>query len=205
MVAWPPCPCCASAKRDERRVCACRSALSDVRSKRDFAELNRTALLEGLEALPVRSWRYKAQGEGVRHIGPTAQDFHRLMGAFLSPSNMPFAQLHVSEKSSDECPWLGAAGGFGESETLISSVDADGVALASVQAVYERVRQQDRQIGAHLSTRPLSCRRDFGLTRRLLRAATMSSALAAGAEREAAMQRRLERLERLVETALAAV
>ena len=57
------------------------------------------------------------------------------------------------------------AGGFGESETLISSVDADGVALASVQAVYERVRQQDRQIGANLSTRPLSCRRDFGLTR----------------------------------------
>ena len=51
---------------------------------------------------------------------------------------------------------MGVAGGFGESETLISSVDADGVALASVQAVYERVRQQDRQIGANLSARPLS-------------------------------------------------
>ena len=90
--------------------------------------------------------------------------------------------------------------------TEVSLVDADGVALASVQAVYERVRQQDRQIGANLSTRPLSCRRDFGLTRGgVLCAATMSSALAAGAEREAAMQRRLERLERLVETALAAV
>ena len=112
----------------------------------------------------------------------------------------------MSRKGSDECLWLGVAGGFGESERLISSVDADGVALASVQAVYERVRQQDRQIGANLSTRPLSCRRDFGLTRGgVLCAATMSSALAAGAEREAAMQRRLERLERLVETALAAV
>ena len=113
---WPPAPapgaakpsgpdgCCGTLfpvahKRRETRdgLCVCRSALSDVGSKRDFAELNRTALLEGLEALPVRSWRYKAQGEGVRHVGPTAQDFHRLMGAFLPPSNMLFAQLHVSK------------------------------------------------------------------------------------------------------------
>ena len=76
-----------------------------MRSKRDFAELNRTALLEGLEALPVRSWRYKAQGEGVRHIGPTAQDFHRLMGAFLPPSNMLFAQLHCQNDLTSVCGW----------------------------------------------------------------------------------------------------
>ena len=110
---WPPAPAPGATKlsaldgrlvplsllehRRREWFCGCRSALSDVRSKRDFAELNRTALLEGLEALPVRSWRYKAQGEGVRHVGPTAQDFHRLMGAFLPPSNMLFAQLHVSK------------------------------------------------------------------------------------------------------------
>ena len=97
---WPPAPAPGATKlsaldgrlvplsllehRRREWFCGCRSALSDVRSKRDFAELNRTALLEGLEALPVRSWRYKAQGEGVRHVGPTAQDFHRLMGASVA-------------------------------------------------------------------------------------------------------------------------
>ena len=83
MVAWSLFPWSIGEERREW-FCGCRSALSDVRSKRDFAELNRTALLEGLEALPVRSWRYKAQGEGVRHVGPTAQDFHRLMGASVA-------------------------------------------------------------------------------------------------------------------------
>ena len=34
-------------------------------------------MLRKLTRLPVRSWSYKAE-PGVRHIGPVAQDFHRL-------------------------------------------------------------------------------------------------------------------------------
>jgi hypothetical protein len=30
--------------------------------------------------MPVREWSYKAQGEGIRHVGPTAQDFRAAFG-----------------------------------------------------------------------------------------------------------------------------
>ena len=33
------------------------------------------ALLGRLAELPVQTWYYKSQGDSVRHIGPTAQDF----------------------------------------------------------------------------------------------------------------------------------
>jgi hypothetical protein len=32
--------------------------------------------LDKVAALPMASWNYKAQGADVRHLGPTAQDFH---------------------------------------------------------------------------------------------------------------------------------
>src|SRR5438105_690874 len=31
-------------------------------------------------ALPVSTWNYQAQGDGVRHMGPTAQDFKAAFG-----------------------------------------------------------------------------------------------------------------------------
>ena len=64
-----------------------------VQSKSDFATVNGSALLDGIASLPIQSWRYKTQPESVRHIGPTAQDFHRIFG------------------------------GYGESSTRISTVD----------------------------------------------------------------------------------
>lgn len=48
---------------------------SDVAVKEDFAEIDSGVILERVAALPVRSWRYIADPEGVRRIGPTAQDF----------------------------------------------------------------------------------------------------------------------------------
>lgn len=30
--------------------------------------------------MPVREWNYKAQDQAIRHIGPTAQDFHAAFG-----------------------------------------------------------------------------------------------------------------------------
>ena len=29
-----------------------------------------------LPPLPIRSWNYKAEDRGIRHLGPTAQDFY---------------------------------------------------------------------------------------------------------------------------------
>jgi Chaperone of endosialidase len=50
---------------------------SDRRLKHRFAALRPSTVLRKLTRLPVRSWSYKAE-PGVRHIGPVAQDFHRV-------------------------------------------------------------------------------------------------------------------------------
>ena len=36
--------------------------------------------LQRLVSWPVSTWNYQAQGAGIRHLGPTAQDFHAAFG-----------------------------------------------------------------------------------------------------------------------------
>ena len=81
------------------------SSLSDRAVKTGLVPVNVGMVLERLAAMPIYEWSYQAQGPGVRHLGPTAQDFK-------------------------------AAFGLGEDERHISTVDADGVALAAIQALY---------------------------------------------------------------------
>jgi hypothetical protein len=84
--------------------------LSDARTKQSFRELDGEDVLARIARLPVREWSYKEQDAAIRHIGPTAQDFH-------------------------------AAFGLGEDPLRIGTLDADGVALAAVQALESRTRQ----------------------------------------------------------------
>src|SRR5206468_4090541 len=37
-------------------------------------------VLQRLVALPVSTWNYQAQGAGIRHLGPSAQDFRAAFG-----------------------------------------------------------------------------------------------------------------------------
>lgn len=83
------------------------SSLSDVNSKENFRELHNEEVLAKIAAMPVREWNYKTQPAAIRHMGPTAQDFH-------------------------------AAFGLGEDPLRISTIDADGVALAAVKALEAR-------------------------------------------------------------------
>jgi hypothetical protein len=80
------------------------SSLSDRRLKTAIQAVDARAVLDGLLRLPLSTWSYRAQGEGVRHLGPMAQDFAR---AFE----------------------------LGENDTTISTIDADGVALAAIQGL----------------------------------------------------------------------
>jgi hypothetical protein len=54
--------------------------VSDRNAKTAFAPVNGLDLLDALMAMPLESWTYKADGAGVRHIGPTAQDFNAAFG-----------------------------------------------------------------------------------------------------------------------------
>ena len=64
--------CCAPAV-----ICAgtCMTGVSDRNLKRDFIPVNRDAILEALEGLPLSTWSYTTEASGARHIGPMAQDF----------------------------------------------------------------------------------------------------------------------------------
>lgn len=61
------------------------SNLSDANSKEAFRDLDGATVLAKVAALPIREWNYKAQGAGVRHVGPTAQDFHAAFGLGEDP------------------------------------------------------------------------------------------------------------------------
>jgi len=80
---------------------------SDQNLKRDFASIEPREVLDRVTALPVTTWRYKAEA-GARHIGPTAQDFYRAFS-------------------------------LGADNRHIGSIDADGVALAAIKGLDEKV------------------------------------------------------------------
>jgi hypothetical protein len=43
--------------------------------KTDFADVDGDSLLARLHDLPVQTWRYKAESDSIRHMGPYAEDF----------------------------------------------------------------------------------------------------------------------------------
>ena len=88
---------------------------SDRNAKTDIVPTDAATILERVAQLPIQQWRFKAEREGVKHIGPMAQDFH-------------------------------AAFGLGERETAIATVDADGVALAAIQGLNEKLEEKEARI-----------------------------------------------------------
>ncbi|MBN8230816.1 tail fiber domain-containing protein [Corallococcus macrosporus] len=56
------------------------SCTSDRATKEDFRRVDAEAVLAKVAAMPVESWRYSAEAEGVRHVGPVAQDFRAAFG-----------------------------------------------------------------------------------------------------------------------------
>jgi hypothetical protein len=87
---------------------------SDQHRKTDFHDVDSRAILERLVALPVRQWRYTNESPGVKHLGPTAQDFHQAFG-------------------------------LGADDKAIGTVDADGVALAALQGLNQKLCQEVRR------------------------------------------------------------
>jgi len=95
--------------------------LSDVTVKSDIVDLDSQLILEKVAQLPITEWSYNEElQDGIRHIGPMAQDFY-------------------------------AAFGLGDGETSIGTVDADGVALVSIQALYDRHRQLQSEKDAEIA------------------------------------------------------
>jgi hypothetical protein len=122
------------------------SSLSDRNAKTNFSTVDAPSLLGKLAAMPVSTWNYKTQADSIRHLGPTAQDFHDAFG-------------------------------LGEDDKHISTVDAEGVALAGIQALYKLSQEKDTKI------------------------AELSQALSEKTRQLEDLERRLSRLEQLTDTA----
>ncbi len=77
--------------------------------KTDFIPVDDDALLAGIAAVPVTTWRYKAEPGPVRHLGPMAQDFRAAFGlgtnetsiGLLDISGVIFAGVQALEKRTD--------------------------------------------------------------------------------------------------------
>jgi hypothetical protein len=85
------------------------ASLSDVNAKENFRELDFGHVLDAIGDMSIQEWNYIAGADEVRHIGPTAQEFH-------------------------------AAFGLGSDPLRIETIDADGVALAAIQALIRENR-----------------------------------------------------------------
>ena len=67
---------------------------SDVNVKANFASVDAAEILGLVAELPLTSWNFEAEGDAVRHLGPTAQDFY---GAFsLGQDDRHIASLDSS-------------------------------------------------------------------------------------------------------------
>jgi len=76
------------------------------------------AVLEGVGEMEIATWEYRdgdGEGQGVRHVGPMAEEFHDVLDV-------------------------------GDSDEHINSIDADGVALASVQGLARRLEEREARI-----------------------------------------------------------
>ncbi|MFQ5527963.1 MAG: tail fiber domain-containing protein, partial [Thermoanaerobaculia bacterium] len=90
---------------------------SDRAAKENFESVDPQEVLQKLVDLPIETWNYRDNSEGVRHMGPMAQDFR-------------------------------AAFGLGHTDTGISVVDLDGVALAAIKGLAGKLDAKEQQLAA---------------------------------------------------------
>lgn len=64
------------------------SCTSDANAKHDFAGVSDQQVLRELARMPIRSWSYKIDPTGTRHVGPTAQAFKRAFGFGNDPRSI---------------------------------------------------------------------------------------------------------------------
>ena len=84
---------------------------SDRNAKEAFTAINPSAVLEKVSAQPITEWKYKVEADGTEHIGPMAQDFHAAFGL------------------------------NGPDDKHIATVDEEGVALAAIQGLNQKLEE----------------------------------------------------------------
>jgi hypothetical protein len=65
--------------------------VSDARRKHLFEDVSGEDVLLRLRGMPIRTWSYRVDDARIRHMGPTAQDFHAAFG--LGNDNVTIAAI----------------------------------------------------------------------------------------------------------------
>ena len=106
-------------------------SISDKNAKANFTPVDAEDVLKKVAEMPLSTWNYKSEDTAIRHMGPMAQDFHAAFG--LS----------------------------GTDDKGITTIDADGVALAAIQGLARQLERKDRELSelrAELSERDAQLR-----------------------------------------------
>jgi hypothetical protein len=89
---------------------------SDRNAKTNFTSVNALEVLGKVTHLPISRWNYKTDSSSLQHVGPMAQDFHAAFGL------------------------------NGLDDKHLSAVDVQGVALAAIQGLNQKLEQKTAQI-----------------------------------------------------------
>lgn len=86
-------------------------------AKQDLEPVDTRVMLEGVAALPLYRWSYRADSGAAAHLGPMADDFQAIFALGGDPNG-------------------------------IATVDADGVALAAIQALVDEIEALKARVAA---------------------------------------------------------
>jgi trimeric autotransporter adhesin len=92
---------------------------SDRNLKENITPIEPQVILDALMQIPISIWNFRESDPSLRNLGPMAQDWHAALAPF----------------------GLATAG-----DRMISSGEMDGVALASIQALYSQMQAKDARI-----------------------------------------------------------
>ena len=109
------------------------TSVSDVNAKRLFRDLDGEEVLARFAAMPVTEWSYKAQDAAIRHIGPTAQDFHAAFGLGEDP-------LRIGTLDADGVALAGVKAVEARTRHLAGRLESFETENASLRTELERAR-----------------------------------------------------------------
>jgi hypothetical protein len=93
---------------------------SSVTLKENLVPVRAAELLDALQRLPIYTWNYRQSDSGDRHLGPTAEDFHRLFG--LGNNDKAIAPGDMAGIALGAVQWLSAA--LAEKERALQALQA---------------------------------------------------------------------------------
>jgi len=99
--------------------------------KENFKAVDRAAILDKIASLDISEWNYKSESDNVRHIGPTAQDFHALFGvgtdnksiSTIDPAGIALAAIQELHKRTQRIDALESE--LGELRSLVQELMAE--------------------------------------------------------------------------------